>query len=301
MTSRTLRYSVMGLVLVAAVAGGAYTFTSSAEAETVKNVAPAAGAPAASGKTLKQAIDPKAVYAIYDGNNITGKDVLDFIAKMPPSLANAPDQLLGLIVNQMVNDRLVAKAAAEEKLAEEDATKKRIKEAEEQVLRDRFVEKSLEGKVTEAKMKAKYDELVTNKPAPQEIHAFHILVKDEATAKDIIAKLAKGEKFADLAKKYSIDPSKDNGGDLGYVTKDQMVKEFGDALFAMKKGDVSKAPVKTQFGFHVIKAEDVRMKAKPKFEDVKEALQKQMTEEEIRNVVKALREKSKVEIKVPNA
>lgn len=296
MTSRALRFSALGVVMVAALGYGAYHFIDNANAQDTKNEVAAA---AVSGKTLKQVIDPAKTYATFSGGKVTGKDVLDFIGNLPPALQAAPDQLLPMIVNQMVNDKLVANEAAKQKLADEAATKKRIEEAKEQVIRDRFVEKYLDGKVSEAKVKAKYDSVIKNAKAQEEIRASHILVADEAVAKDIITKLGKGGDFAALAKQHSMDPSKEQGGDLGYVTKDLMVKEFGDALFAMKKGEISKTPVKTQFGYHVIKVEDRRQKEKPSYEQVKDALSKQITDEEIRNMVKGLREKADVKLDLP--
>lgn len=295
MTSRTLRYSALAVVLAALLGAGAYTFVGQAEAVDAKTQ------PKAAGKTLKEAVNPSTVYATYDGGQVTGKDVLELVNKMPPALQSVPDQLLPLIVNQMVNDKLVAREAMNQKLDQEAATKARIEAAKEQVIRDRYVEKALDGKVTDAKLKAKYDQAIKNAPNVEEIHARHILVADEKVAQDIIAKLGKGGDFAALAKQYSTDPSKETGGDLGYVTRDQMVKEFGDALFAMKKGEVSKTPVKSQFGWHVIKVEDRRAKVKPTFEQVKEALQKQVTDEEVRNMVKSLREKNNVKVNISNA
>jgi len=291
MTSRTKRFSALALVLATVIGMGAYTVSVKAEAADSK--------PA--GKTLKQVVDSSAVYATYDGGQVTGKDVLDFMSKLPPALQSAPDQLLPLIVNQMVNDKLVAKEAMDQKLDQDSEVQARIAAAKEQAIRDAYVEKQLDGKITDSKLKAKYDELVKNAPPAEEVHAKHILVSDEKTAQDVIAKLNKGGNFAELAKQYSIDPSKDQGGDLGYVTKDQMVKEFGDALFSMKKGEISKTPVKTQFGYHVIKVEDRRTKAKPTFDQVKETLRKQMTDEEVRNVVKGLREKNNVKVTIPGA
>lgn len=298
MTRRVFRFSALSLALVATLSYGAYNFMDKAEAADAKTAA--AVSPAAGGKTLKDVVDADKTYATFTGGSITGKDVLAFVNNLPPALQGAPDQLLPMIVNQMVNDKLVAMEAAKIKLSEEAVTKKRMQEAMDQVIRDRYVEKQLDGKVTDAKVKAKYNELVKNAKPQEEIRASHILVEDEAKAKDIIARLNKGEKFEDLAKKNSVDPSKDQGGDLGYVTKDLMVKEFGDALFAMKKGDVSKSPVKTQFGYHIIKVIDRRQKDKPTFEQVQEALSKQIADEEIRNMVKNLREKSDVKLNLPN-
>lgn len=294
--SRSLRYTSLALVLLA-LAGGSYGLVSKADAQGA-----AESKSAASGKSLKQVVKPDTVYATVEGESITGKQVLVFVQKLPPQLQAAPaDKLLELIVNQMVNDRLVAKAAADEKLDAQPDVAKRIQEAKEQVIRDAFVEKQLAGKVTDATVKAKYDELIKAMPAQDEVRASHILVKDEATAKDVLAQLSKGGDFAALAKKYSIDPTKENGGDLGYFVRPAMVKEFGDAVFAMKKGEVSKTPIKTQFGYHIVKIVDRRPQEKPKFDQVKDQIKGQLTDELIRNVVKTLRDKAKVELNLPKA
>lgn len=285
--SRLFRYLTVAVVALAVTGGAAFN----AQAQQ-----------AASGKTLKQAISPNTVYATVDGQTIKGTDVQAFVKKLPPQIQEAPaDKVLELIVNQLVNDRLVAKAAAAQKLESDPAVAARVKEAREQVIRDVFVEKQLAGKVTDAKVKAKYDELVKSTPPQDEIRASHILVKDEATAKKALDELNKGGDFAAIAKKYSIDPTKDNGGDLGYFVRGAMVKEFGDAVFAMKKGEVSKAPLKTQFGYHIIKVVDRRAQAKPDFDKVKDQIRAQLTDEQIRDIVKKLREDAKVEVNVPKA
>src|SRR5690606_18909623 len=142
---------------------------------------------------------------------------------------------------------------------------------------------------------------VAKLPDENEVRARHILVSDEKTAKDIIAKLNKGEDFGKLAEQYSTDTTKANGGDLGYFPKGVMIKEFDAAVFGMKKGEVSKAPVKTQFGYHVIKVEDVRPRQKPEFEQVKDRVRAQLSEEQLRKVVEGLREKANVQINLPQS
>jgi peptidyl-prolyl cis-trans isomerase C len=295
--------AVAALAIVAVM--GAYTLTNKAEAEDAKTAAatsPAAGNPTGKEKSLKDSIKEDTVYATVNDEKVTGKDVEAFVTKLPPTLQQAPaDKLIELIVNQMVNDKLVAKEAAAQNLADDPKTKQRIAEATQQVIRDSFVEKQLDGKISDSDVKKKYNELVKAMPEQDEVRARHILVKDESTANEVLAKLNKGDKFEDLAKQYSTDPTKDQGGDLGYFTQAAMVKEFGDAAFAMKKGEVSKTPVKTQFGYHIIKVEDRRKQPKPTFDQVKDRVKAQLTEEQIRKIVEDLRAKNKVEITIPKA
>ncbi len=288
-------------LLIAAIGAGAYCYTGRADAETAKAPVAAAKADAKDkGPVLSKAVKDDTVYAVVNGQNITGKDVNVVIKTLPPQIQSSPaSQVLPMLVNQMANDRLVDELAAKDNLADDAKVKERMAAVQKQLVRERFVEKQLDGKTTDAALKKKYEELLTANPPQQEVHARHILVKDEQTAKDLIAKLEKGEDFAKLAKENSIDPSKDNGGDLGYFTKTMMVKEFGDAAFAMKKGEYTKTPVKTQFGYHIIKVEDVRMQEKPKFDTVKDQVKGQLNQDLIRQMIDDLRQKNKVEIKLP--
>ncbi len=151
---------------------------------------------------------------------------------------------------------------------------------------------------TEEDLKAEYDTQIAAMPKA-EYHAAHILVKDEAEAKAVLAELAKGGKFEDLAKKHSTDPgSKDRGGDLDWFTPDKMVPEFSSAVAAMKKGDISKEAVKSKFGFHIIKLIDTRELAPPKFEQVKDRLAPLIQQHRVRDYIDSLKKSAKIEEKI---
>ena len=128
------------------------------------------------------------------------------------------------------------------------------------------------------------------------MRARHILVADEATAKAVVAELAKGGDFAALSTKHSKDPgAARSGGDLGFFKKEDMVPEFAEAAFGLKSNEVSKTPVKTQFGWHVIQVEDVRTATFPPYEQVKPQIQNLLQQQEIQKVIADLRAKAKVE------
>jgi len=139
---------------------------------------------------------------------------------------------------------------------------------------------------------------------PATVHARHILVKTEKEAKDIIAELSKlkgdavKKKFIELAKAKSTGPTGKNGGDLGTFGKGQMVKPFDDAVFAMKKGEFSKVPVKTQFGYHVIYLEDKQPAGTAKFEDIKQQIIAKMRQEQFSKTVKETIENAKKSAKI---
>lgn len=150
--------------------------------------------------------------------------------------------------------------------------------------------------VADADMKAFYDKEVKPQFSGKEYHARHILVATEAEAKAILADLKKGKKFEDLAKTKSTDKgSGANGGDLGWANPSDYVKEFSDAMVKLPKGKISDAPVKSQFGYHIIKLEDLRDIKGPAYEEVKEEIQKELQSQMLQKLVADLRSKAKVE------
>ena len=149
--------------------------------------------------------------------------------------------------------------------------------------------------MTDAEVKAEYDKFAAAN-AGKEYRARHILVEKEDEAKAIIAQLKKGAKFDAIAKKQSKDPgSGANGGDLDWATPSNYVKEFAEALTALTKGKTTETPVKTQFGYHVIRLEDVRDAQLPKFEDVKPQIAQQLQQQKMTKFQEELRAKAKIE------
>ncbi|MBL8403331.1 MAG: peptidyl-prolyl cis-trans isomerase [Dechloromonas sp.] len=148
--------------------------------------------------------------------------------------------------------------------------------------------------ISEAQLKAEY-ELIKNNLGSTEYKSRHVLVEKEEDAKAIIAKLDKGEKFSELAKQSKDPGSKDKGGDLGWSSPAAYVKPFGEALTKLKKGEYTKTPVKSDFGYHVIQLEDSRPATPPPFDQVKPQLQQRAGQQQIENLVKELRSKAKVD------
>ncbi len=150
--------------------------------------------------------------------------------------------------------------------------------------------------VSDKELRKEYDSKVAGANL-KEYKARHILLKSEADAKSVIAELDSGANFAELAKSKSTGPTAKNGGDLGWFKPNQMVPPFAQAVSEMKKGSYTKKPVKTQFGWHVIKLEDERKLTPPKFEEVKEQIRSIKTNQKIQQYVIELRKKAKVDIK----
>ena len=162
------------------------------------------------------------------------------------------------------------------------------------LIRELFNEFQKTSAVTDADVQAEYDKFVAANGG-KEYRARHILVETPAQAEAILASLKKGGKFEDIAKKQSKDPgSGANGGDLDWAAPGNYVKEFSEAMVALKKGEVS-APVQSQFGFHIIRLDDVREAQLPKLEDVKPQIVQQMTQQRMAAFQQELRAKAKVE------
>ena len=163
------------------------------------------------------------------------------------------------------------------------------------MIRELFSEYQKKNPITDEEAKAEYDKYAAT-AAGKEYHARHILVPTEKEATDILAKLKKGAKFEDLAKKFSKDPgSGAKGGDLDWANPGSYVKEFSDALVALQKGKVTDTPVKTQFGYHIIRLDDVRDAQLPKFEDVKAQIVQQLQQQKMSKYQDALRAKARIE------
>jgi peptidyl-prolyl cis-trans isomerase C len=174
--------------------------------------------------------------------------------------------------------------------------KARIEQITNQVIQEVLIRRHLQTMMTEDAIKARYQKFVAEQPAQIEVRASHILVATEEEANDIIKQLEGGADFAAIAKEKSTDPSaKQNGGDLGYFTATEMVPEFSQAVFALEKGESTKAPVKSQFGWHVIKVEGVRTKGFPPFEQIKEQAARYVSQKAESEAITQLHSAAKIE------
>jgi peptidyl-prolyl cis-trans isomerase C len=194
----------------------------------------------------------------------------------------------------LIDMKIVAKAAEAKKIEDRDDFKARLAFARNRLLMDNLLAAEGKAATTDDAMKKVYDEAAKQIEGEQEVHARHILVETEDEAKAIEAELKKGADFAELAKKKSKDPGASDGGDLGFFTKDQMVPEFSAAAFSLEPGKISD-PVKSQFGWHVIKVEEKRNRKAPDFDQVKSQIETYVTRRAQAEYVAKLRETAKVE------
>jgi peptidyl-prolyl cis-trans isomerase C len=212
------------------------------------------------------------VVARINGTELHRSDVESAQRSLPPQVQQMPlEQIYPQLLDQMVTQQLIIQDGRKQKLQDDPEFKARMLELEDHVISDIWLKHEVDKAATDQRLHAEYDKYVKEHSAEQ-IHASHILVSSEAEAKSVIADLNKGGNFADIAKKRSTDPGKDNGGDLGWFSHDDMVPAFADAAFALKKGEYTKTPVQTQFGWHVIKLEDRRTAPPASFDEMKPEL-----------------------------
>jgi peptidyl-prolyl cis-trans isomerase C len=236
------------------------------------------------------------VVAIVNGHEIRVSEVQmatdDIIGQLP----DLPPKLrYPFVVEYLIERHLLAQYAVKEGIAETEEYKRRLALYQAKALRDAYFVQKIRPQVTEAEMKLVYDEESAKLQQTERVRARHILVGTEQEAKDILARLAKGEKFEDLAKQFSLDGSKDYGGDLGYFTAAEMVPEFSKATFALKVGETSQ-PVKTDFGWHIIRLEDRKQGAAQPYDQVKSAIRNVLLRKKVAETMEKIRAASKVEI-----
>ena len=249
-------------------------------------------------------VDP--VVAKVNGTEIHQSDLAvaeEEAGQLPPMSPNAKKDYLVQFVTDMI---LMSQAAEAKKMGDTPEFKRKLAFNREKLLMEQLLQKAGKEALTDKAMHDVYDEAAKQMGQEQEVHARHILIRaaagDDKASKEaedkikaIIVRLKKGEDFAKVASEATEDPSgKANGGDLGYFSKEQMVPEFSDTAFKLDKGQISE-PVKTQFGWHVIKVEDKRVKPVPPFDEVKPQIENYVQRKAQAEMVTSLRASAKIE------
>ena len=256
--------------------------------------------PAAPAKPPAQAAQPALkdpVVATVNGQPIRLSELEVAQQSLPQQYRNMPLQaVFPALLDRIIDSKLVVQEGKKSKVTEDPAFKKRMAFVEDQVLQDFWIQREIARQVTADKLQKRYEERLKQMPTEEEVHARHILVSTEDEAKALIAEIKKGTAFDKLAKEKSTDKaSGTEGGDLGWFKKSDMVKEFADAAFNLKKGELTETPVKTQFGYHVIKVEDRRKAPPPAFEEMADQLKEEMAREAVTAQLDQLRSGAKIE------
>jgi peptidyl-prolyl cis-trans isomerase C len=244
---------------------------------------------------VARAADEDPVVARVNGVDIRQSDLAfaeeEIGANMPTI---PPEQKRDYLVNYLVDVIVLSQAAEKQKLGDRPDVKRRLAFDHNRLLMESLLQDAGKSALSDEAERKVYDEAVKQVKNEEEVHARHILVPTEDEAKAILAQLKGGADFATLAKEKSKDPGAAEGGDLGYFTKEQMVPEFSEVAFKLGKGQLSD-PVKTQFGWHIIKVEDKRTRPTPTFEQVKPQIENYVAHRAQAEMVENLRKSATVE------
>ncbi len=246
---------------------------------------------------------PNTVLATVGTEKITRKDFTAELDKLPPQyrqMANDPE-IKKEFLNTLVTRNLLYQEGMRQKMLQEPEVQEKIADFTKKVVVAALLDKEVNDKVkniSDKELEKYYQEHQQEFQQPKQVRARHILLKDEKTADQVLARLKKGEDFAKLARENSTCPSKSRGGELGFFTRQQMVKEFSDAAFALQPGEISPV-VKTQFGYHIIQVEEVKKGRQQSFAEVKEQLREKIAAEKknkyFNDYVAALKKQIKVQ------
>lgn len=270
--------------------GLALAFPGAASAQAPKQAPASAATPAPAPAPSEK------VVARADGITVTEGDIA--MAADDPALTlpgMSEDQKRDLLVGYMVDLKLGARAAQAAKVGESPDFARKLAYFRDKLLLDEYLEREVKKAVTPEAARKLYDETVKSMKPEPEVRARHILVETEDEAKKALARVKGGEDFAKVVAEVSKDPgSKTDGGDLGFFAKDRMVEPFAEAAFKLEPGQISE-PVKSQFGWHVIRVEEKRTKPVPTFEEMKEQVDTYLTRKAQQDLIMALRQNAKVE------
>ncbi len=238
--------------------------------------------------------DADTVVAKVNGSDITLGQMAAMKLGLPPDMAGMPaPELWDLMLDQMIRQAAMAEVGEATMTPRDKAALVIDRRA---YLAGAALERLAEFEPTDAEIQAAYKKAFPADKPVTEYDADHILLETEEAAKAVIDELAKGADFAKLAEERSVDTASGlNGGDLGWFAQDRMVKEFGDAVAGMKKGETSAVPVKSQFGWHVIKLNDTRVQQPPALADIRDALVQQIRREKVEAEIEKVTAEAKVE------
>ena len=238
------------------------------------------------------------VVATINGMSIMESSIKNFHNTLPPQYRQVPYlQIRGQLIERVIDQQLISDAARKRGLHETLSHKRRIASIERSLLNEAYMSRVMKLEITEAKVREIYQKSIALQPKRTEVRARHILVDTKAEAMKVISQLQGGADFSKLAKEKSTGPSGKNGGDLGYFGPGQMVPPFAKAAFALEKGQYTREPVKTQFGYHVIKVEDRRVSGKATYKDASQNIRANLQDKIFKKIIGGLRANAKIEMK----
>lgn len=236
------------------------------------------------------------VVAKVEGETIYRNELLRAFQSLPKEVKQTGLEVIyPKLVERLIQRRLLIIQGRKKNLAKDAEVVRRMKLLENAVIGEVYLNRLIEKNLKPELLKERYQAFLASNPSREEVHARHILLEKEIDATNLVAHLQGGMDFSEAAKKYSTGPSASKGGDLGYFGRKDMVKPFADAAFTLKKGEFTQKPVKTKFGWHVIKVEDHRTVQPPTFEALKPRLIQEAGQGVAVSVMQKLVEAAKVE------
>ena len=233
--------------------------------------------------------EPVSVAAL-NGETIYLDEVMQIAEQLPEEYRRQPlDSYFGQLVDDVINTRLAAKAATADGLQNEELIIEAIRIATNRILAEAYMASEVRKDVDDAAIEAAYERFVADSDSREEISARHILVNSEEEALGLIEKLKNGADFSALAKEFSTGPSGPKGGDLGYFGRGQMVPDFEAAAFNLEIGTFSSQPVRTQFGWHVIKLEDKRIAAPATLDEMRGQIANSLSQQALARLIEEMR------------
>ena len=284
-----MNHTLRALLLAASALIAVPAFAAEEAAETKTAAAPAAAPAETKDYTVLKV----------GGEEIKNSEVLEtwkglFPTGQAPDFNSFDENIRQNVLRGLVSERLIYAEAVKAGYDKDPEVKRRLANLEKQLVMQGFMENKAKTLATDEQLKAAYNEKAASSKGQEEVRARHILVSSEDEAKKLYEQIKKGGDFEKIAKEKSADKgSGANGGELGWFTKDRMVPEFADAAYKLKKGDVS-APVKSEFGWHIIQVEDRRPLQVASFEEMKESLKAEVANKSVQSYVEGLLKKSEI-------
>ena len=224
----------------------------------------------ADAQSVRDRLAKDVVIATVDGEQILSSQILHSFQQLPRQhRQRGLRAVYAQLLEELINGKLLTVHGRLNNLASDPEVKTAVKIAEDTIVGRIYLNRLVQQSITEEKLQARYDELTKKAPSQLEVRARHILVSTEDEAKEVIKMIKGGQPFEGVAKIHSKDAAGPQGSDLGYFRQSDMVKPFADIAFAMKVGEMTETPVKTEFGWHVIKVEDHRNSSVPPLEKVR--------------------------------
>ncbi len=296
---------ILAAVLVAG-AEGAWTqaFADPGDAVPDSSIPPAAPAEAGTGRPgterLGTALDRIAkedpLLAKVNGQEIRWTDIVESARGRPESYRSQVEVIFPALLERLIDLRLIIWAAREAGLREDAEVRRQVAEFEDRLISETLIQREIADRITTEMVRARYDAYAARLAASAEVRARHILLDSEEDAVEAIAALDAGADFAELARVRSLGPTAEQGGDLDYFTRGNMTPKFAEAAFGLDAGEYSRTPVKTEFGWHVIKVEDRRAQAPAGFFEKDDQLREEITRELMVELLRGLRARAEIDL-----